>query len=158
MRLALLAGVVVAVVALSACGSGARSSNNATEAISSEKAPVTATEGAKEQPRITVPPGPPPKDLVVKQLKKGFGAVASLGEVLGVQYVSVSYKTGRPFEVRWQQPHPFFFRLGAEEVRKGWEIGLKGIKVGGRRELILPSRLAYGTGALIYVVELLEIE
>lgn len=107
---------------------------------------------------MTVPPGPPPKYLVVRDLKKGFGAPAHHGERIGVQYVAVAYKTGRPFEVRWQQPQPFSFAFGGGEVRKGWEIGLKGLRVGGRRELILPSRLAYGTGALVYVVELLEVE
>lgn len=114
--------------------------------------------GAKKQPKVTVPPGPPPKNLVVRQLKKGFGTLAKWGDRLGVQYVGVNYKTHKEFEVFWGKTGPFFFNFGSGEVRDGWEIGLKGIRVGGRRELILPSRLAYGTGALVYVVELLSIE
>lgn len=75
-----------------------------------------------------------------------------------VRFVGVSYETGKEFEVHWGKSGIFDFTLGIEEVRKGWDIGLKGIKVGGRRELTLPSRLAYGTGALLYVVELVEID
>jgi len=157
-KLLVLIGVICVGAAFAACGGASTSSDKAAKTTSVEKTPATKTAGVKKQPKLTVPPGPPPKNLVVKQLKKGFGAAAHWGERIGVQYVGVSYKTGEPFEVRWQQPQPFFFNFGSGEVRKGWEIGLKGMKVGGRRELILPSRLAYGTGALLYVVELLAIE
>lgn len=140
---------------MAACGGG--STTGAGEE-NGGKALATETSGAKELPRIAVPHGPPPKKLVVRQLKRGFGAAAHWGERLGVQFVGVDYKTGKAFEVRWQQPQPFSFNFGEGEVRKGWEIGLKGMRIGGRRELILPSRLAYGTGPLLYVVELLSIE
>jgi FKBP-type peptidyl-prolyl cis-trans isomerase len=149
--------VLWAALGLVACGSSGDGQSKTDKTLAHETL-ATKTTGAKKQPEITVPPGPPPKNLVVRQLKEGFGVAAKPGDGLGVQYVGVNYRTGKPFEVRWQEPPPFSFTLGAGEVRKGWEIGLKGIRVGGRRELILPSRLAYGNGALVYVVELLSIE
>jgi peptidylprolyl isomerase len=162
-------GVVVvgscAALALSACGD---SSTEVAEspavsprtARDSEQAnsPRTEVPGSPTPPRIRVPSGPPPKNLVVRELKKGSGAVAKHGKRLKVQSVGVNYKTGEAFEVFWGPGRTFSFNFGSGEVRDGWETGLKGMKVGGRRELILPSRLAYGTGALIYVVELVGIE
>ena len=138
-----------------ACGgdsstTATQSGSNSTKSIAERTKP----------PKIQVPPGPPPKKLIVKNLKQGTGTVAKYGQELGVRYVSVTYKTGKEFEDRWNQPIPFSFPLGSGQVLKGWEIGLKGIRVGGRRELILPPRLAYGTGtsALIYVVELISVK
>jgi peptidylprolyl isomerase len=146
-----------AAVVLTALTSGCGASSPA-DPTNTHKELATKTAGVKQQPKVVVPPGPPPRRLIIKEQKKGFGAAAHWGETLGVQFVGVNYKTRKPFEVRWQQGHPFSFNFGAGEVRKGWEIGLKGMRVGGRRKLILPSRLAYGTGALVYVVELLSIE
>jgi len=116
-------------------------------------------EGTGPRPKIEVPPGPPPKNLVVRELTKGVGGKkVAFGDILGVRHIGVLYKTGQIFEDRWNQENPFPFTLGAGEVRDGWEMGLKGMELGARRELILPSRLAYGRGALVYVVELLRVE
>lgn len=79
-------------------------------------------------------------------------------ERLGVQFVGVSYKTRKPFEIRWAQRQPFFVDLGSRLMMQGWKIGLRGMRVGEQREFILPSRFAYGTDAVVYVVELLSIE
>ena len=108
--------------------------------------------------RVEIPSRPPPKHLVVKRVKKGFGARARVGDRLAVRFVGIHYKTGKVFELHW--PKTFDFNLGAGEVRKGWERGLRGFRVGERRELILPPRLAYGPrhGTLFYLVELIAIE
>jgi peptidylprolyl isomerase len=109
-------------------------------------------------PEVRIPPGPPPKKLVVNVLKEGSGAAAKWGQRLKVHFIGLAYETRKPFETHWGKNDSFSFTFGSGEVRDGWETGLKGMRVGGRRELILPSRLAYGTGALLYVVELLAIE
>lgn len=155
MRRLALPALIAAGIAVGACGG----SDSAADRSDQRKAPpVTEIAGSAKRPKVTVPPGPPPKNLVVRDLKEGFGAVARHGQRLGVQYVGVNYRTGEEFEVFWGKSGPFHFAFGTGEVRKGWDIGLKGMKVGGRRELILPSRLAYGTGPLLYVVELVSIE
>lgn len=121
--------------------------------------PTFEVDGTPAPPKVTVPPGPPPENLVVKILKKGVGNIrAKWGQRLTVHFVGVNYKTKEQFEAFWGKNDVFSFTFGSGEVRKGWEIGLKGMKLGGQRELILPSRLAYGTGALLYVVELVAIE
>jgi len=153
MRFRPVLAIGAAALLLSGCGSA----NNTAETAKAKKQLATKTEGAKRPPKVSVPQGPPPKHLVVTEQKKGSGLAAKWGDSLAVQYVGVNYKTRKTFETRWQ-PNPFHFNFGTGEVRKGWEIGLKGIRVGGRRKLILPSRLAYGRGALVYVVELLSIE
>jgi peptidylprolyl isomerase len=107
------------------------------------------------EPRIEMPKGPPPQRLVIKDLKKGWGPAAKVTDELVVDFVGAPYRTG---QVRWQSHNrlePFVFHLGAYDVVPGWEQGLKGVRVGGRRELIVPARLT-GTGsARVYVVDLL---
>ena len=122
-----------------------------------EGARVKRVDGTGAKPQIQIPPGRPPKKLVVRELKAGSGKGAVWGERLAVRYVGVKYKT-KEVEDRWNEKPPYSFVFGEGDVREGWEIGLKGMKLGARRELILPSRLAYGTGALIYVIELIEME
>jgi FKBP-type peptidyl-prolyl cis-trans isomerase len=120
-------------------------------------ASLRKVKGTGATPKIKIPPGPPPKELVVRELKKGSGRGAVRGERLGVRSLGVNYKTHR-VQSLWSSNPPYSFVLGAGTVRKGWEIGLKGMKLGARRELLLPSRLAYGDGPMVYVVELLEME
>lgn len=156
-RVLLPVGILLAALVLASCGGGA-SSGTAETAPPAKKVAVTRVHGTKRPPRILLPSGPPPKKLVVKQLRAGIGARAHWGQRLGVQFVGVNYRTGKVFEAHWGESYPFTFNFGSGEVRKGWEIGLKGIRVGGSRKLLLPSRLAYDTGALLYVVELVEIQ
>jgi len=171
-----LIGALCAALAFSACGgsssgatqstSGSTESTSAGSTADSPKSSDGGKAGSKSAPKgkeasaaptVEVPPGPPPKEVVVKDLKTGSGAVLKSGEHMGVYYVGVNYKTGKPFEAHWtDKGKPAIFRYGTGETIKGWAIGLKGMRVGGRRELIVPSKYAYGTGALMYVIELAE--
>jgi hypothetical protein len=154
-------GIGVGCVAIAiATASGGCGSGGGAETANASGHLVTHVHGVRKRPTVVVPPGPPPDHVIVRRLKKGFGAaVQGQGkEHLDVQFVGASYKTRKPFEVRWAQSEPFFVTFGSPLMLKGWTIGLRGMRVGERRELILPSRFAYGTGALVYVIELLSIE
>jgi peptidylprolyl isomerase len=115
---------------------------------------------------VTVPKGAPPKKLEVKDLEEGTGAEAKAGDEVTVQYVGVDYKNGKEFDASWDRGEPFTFQLGAGMVIPGWDQGVEGMKVGGRRELIIPPDLAYGpegsppaigpNETLIFVIDLLE--
>jgi peptidylprolyl isomerase len=119
------------------------------------------------KPTIEVPSGPPPKQLEVKDIVTGDGAAAQVGQELTVQYVGVDYSTGQEFDTSWGDPQPFQFQLGSGQVIKGWDQGIVGMKVGGRRELIVPPKLAYGAegqppaigpnATLIFVLDLVSI-
>jgi hypothetical protein len=118
------------------------------------------------KPVVSVPSGPAPKSLVIKDLIKGTGAVAKTGSSITVNYVGVLYKGGKEFDSSWKTGAPFApFTLGQGAVIPGWDKGLVGMRVGGRRELIIPPSLAYGAkgsppaipgnATLIFVVDLL---
>ncbi len=113
------------------------------------------------KPSIAVPPGPAPAKLVVRKLKEGSGGRIRRGERIGVRFVDVNYETEHVQDF-WGDDRdadaPYGFVLGEGDVRKGWEIALPGQRLGTRLELLLPSRLAYGDGAMRYVVELIERE
>ncbi len=144
------------VLAVAGCGGGSSSS-------SSES---TAT-AAKTKPTVTVPKGAPPRKLTVKEIEKGSGEEAKSGDEVTVQYVGVDYKSGKEFDSSWSRSEPFTFTLGAGQVIPGWEKGVEGMKVGGRRELIVPPGMAYGKAGsppaigpnetLVFVIDLLEI-
>jgi peptidylprolyl isomerase len=119
-----------------------------------------------KKPVVNVPTGAPPKSLVVKDLIKGNGPAAGTGSSITVNYVGVLYKGAKEFDSSWKTGQPFApFKLGQGSVIPGWDKGLVGMKVGGRRELIIPPSLAYGkTGSpptipanstLVFVVDLL---
>lgn len=113
-----------------------------------EKASEDAAPGTKKGkgfvPKVSVPKGPPPKQLEIQDLKKGSGPGAKAGDEVGVEYIGVLYKTGETFDANWEA-EPFVFNLGAQEVIPGWDQGLVGMKVGGERKLIIPPDLAYGS-------------
>ena len=120
------------------------------------------------KPSIAVPTGPPPAKLVTEDLVVGTGDYALPGKIVSVHYVGVFYKNGKQFDSSWEKGHPLQFQLGAEEVIPGWEEGVVGMRVGGRRELVIPSDLAYGetgdsSGAigpnepLVFVVDLVGV-
>lgn len=157
-----------AVLAFAGCGSSSDSSTGSTEATGSGNAETTGeSSGEKTKPKVTVPTGAPPKKLEVKELEEGSGAEAKSGDKVTVQYVGVDYKNGEEFDSSWSRNEPFSFGLGAGEVIPGWDQGVEGMKVGGRRELIIPPELAYGeAGAppaigpnetLVFVIDLLEV-
>ncbi len=107
---------------------------------------------------VPVPHGPAPKKLVVKQLKSGSGPRVKRGQIVKVRYVNVDYKTGEAFEDHWSPPEPLDFNYGIGEVLGAWETGMKGMRVGDRRELFVPSNLSYGGIPQIYVIELLGLK
>jgi peptidylprolyl isomerase len=123
---------------------------------------------AAELPDPKVPSGPPPKELEIKDLKAGSGAAAKAGDEVSVDYVGVVYKTKERFDANWESGEPFTFKLGAQEVIKGWDQGIAGMKVGGERELIIPPNLAYGPEAiypnipaystLVFLVKLVDLK
>ena len=120
------------------------------------------------KPQVDVPEGPPPKQLEVRDITEGDGAEASAGDTVEVEYVGVSYSNGREFDSSWERPEPFTFQLGAGQVIPGWDQGIDGMKVGGRRELVIPPDLAYGkqgsppaikpNETLVFIVDLLDVQ
>jgi peptidylprolyl isomerase len=120
-----------------------------------------------KKPKVTVPEGTPPKKLVVKDLKQGTGKTAKSGDELTMDYVGVSYSTGKEFDSSFSAGQPFDFTLGQGAVITGWDEGIEGMKVGGRRELIIPPDKAYGAQGslpnikpnetLVFVVDLLAV-
>jgi peptidylprolyl isomerase len=121
-----------------------------------------------EKPHVYVPAGEvPPAELVVEDLEVGTGDEATSGRNVEVHYVGVSWKTRKQFDASWDRGDTFSFRLGGGQVIKGWDEGVVGMKVGGRRRLVLPPAYAYGKrgagGAigpnetLVFVVDLLGV-
>ena len=138
----------------------------AEEAPAEEAAPPETSGELKEKPKITVPKGEPPKELQTKDLVKGEGATAKSGSQIAVNYSGVAYSTGKEFDNSYDRGEPFELQLGAGMVIPGWDEGIQGMKVGGRRQLIIPPDLAYGAEGsppdikggetLIFVVDLLS--
>ncbi len=120
-----------------------------------------------DKPEIEFPDGPAPSELEVTDLQVGDGAEASAGSTVSVHYVGVAFSTGEQFDASWDRGSPLQFRLGVGQVIAGWDTGVQGMKVGGRRKLVIPAHLAYGDrGAggvikpgetLIFVVDLLDV-
>lgn len=97
-----------------------------------------------EKPEIDFPGGDPPADLEVTDIWEGDGAVAKSGDTVRVHYVGVAYSTGEEFDASWNRGDPLEFRLGVGQVIAGWDEGVQGMRVGGRRQLVIPPDLAYG--------------
>jgi peptidylprolyl isomerase len=154
-------------LAIAGCGGSDDSSSTDASTEASAAAPSESTESMQTKPKVTVPKGAPPKKLEEKELVEGTGAEAKSGDEVSVQYVGVDYKTGKEFDASWDRGEPFPFTLGAGEVIPGWDQGVEGMKVGGRRELIIPPELAYGAAGappaiapnatLVFVVDLLGV-
>ncbi|MEU3604952.1 FKBP-type peptidyl-prolyl cis-trans isomerase [Streptomyces sp. NPDC035033] len=123
---------------------------------------------ALERPEIDVPQGRPSPYLHVEDVVVGDGAEAVKGSTVSVHYAGVAFSTGQEFDASWNRGEPFAFTLGGGQVIKGWDMGVKGMKVGGRRKLVIPPHLAYGDrspspaiGAgetLVFVVDLLSVD
>jgi peptidylprolyl isomerase len=97
-----------------------------------------------EKPEIDFPGGEPPKDLEIKDIWEGDGPVAKAGDTVSVHYVGVAFSTGEEFDASWNRGTPLKFQLGVGQVIAGWDQGVQGMKVGGRRQLVIPAHLAYG--------------
>jgi peptidylprolyl isomerase len=178
----LAAGALIA-----GCGSSGSSStitvgneNKADESLAKSSAAATtpsptATTAAKtptsgplaKEPSVAIPAGAAPTSLVVKDIIKGTGPEAKAGQPATVNYVGALFHGGKVFDASWKRKEPFTFTLGQGAVIKGWDQGVAGMKVGGRRELVIPAALAYGSkgaGAsippnapLVFVVDLLGV-
>jgi peptidylprolyl isomerase len=96
------------------------------------------------KPEVDYPGGEPPAELEITDIWEGDGKVASPGDTVRVHYVGVSYSTGEEFDASWDRGEPLRFRLGTGQVIAGWDQGVQGMKVGGRRQLVIPPGLAYG--------------
>ena len=105
--------------------------------------------------RLVIPHGPAPQQVVIKDLKVGGGPLVRDGDPFVARYVTYGYESGGVSEPYWDSPSTYTAGLGT--YKEGWERGLKGIRVGGMRELIVPSSMAYGNGALVYVVQVLKL-
>lgn len=97
-----------------------------------------------EKPEIDFPGGEPPADLEIKDIWEGDGPVAKAGDTVSVHYVGVAFSTGEEFDASWNRGTPLQFQLGVGQVIQGWDKGVQGMKVGGRRQLTIPAHLAYG--------------
>ncbi len=117
----------------------------------------------RTKPEIDPPAGPAPVDLVIRDIVVGEGAEAKPGDTVTVHYVGVEYDTGEEFDSSWNRGESIQFPLRG--LIKGWQDGIPGMKVGGRRELVIPPDLAYGPAGghflggktLIFVIDLIAV-
>ena len=119
-----------------------------------------------EKPEIDFPGDNPPRELVLEDIWEGDGATAEPGNIIKAHYVGVSWSTGEEFDASWNRGEPLEFQVGVGQVIPGWDQGLLGMKVGGRRKITIPPHLGYGergAGAaikpnetLIFVVDLVS--
>ncbi len=122
---------------------------------------------AQEKPIVDPHDGPAPADLVIEDITVGEGPEAAAGQLVNVHYVGVAHSTGEQFDASWDRGEAFQFPLGGGRVIQGWDRGVAGMRVGGRRKLVIPPHLGYGDrGAggvikpgetLIFVVDLLGV-
>jgi len=167
-----LALTLAAALALVAAGCGSSndktgSTSSAAPAQSTTTATTPAPAKARPKPKVKVPSGKPPKKLVIKDLIPGTGQAAKAGDPITVNYIGVDFANGKPFDNSYDRGQPFPFQLGGGQVIPGWDRGLVGMKVGGRRELVIPPSLAYGpqgqppvikpNETLVFIVDLLSI-
>ena len=122
---------------------------------------------SKTKPSVTIPAEATPSELVKSDLEVGSGDEAVKGKNVSVHYVGVAWSNGQEFDASWNRGEAFDFRLGAGQVIQGWDDGVAGMKVGGRRQLTIPPDMGYGSrGAggvikggetLVFVVDLLNV-
>jgi peptidylprolyl isomerase len=186
-RLGLTLATLGAAALIAGCGGSSGSSTitvgnesdvNSVPHVAGEKTPTSSTPTTPtvktptsgplaSKPTVTVPSGAAPTKLVTKDIIVGTGPEAKAGDSVTVNYVGVLYKGGKEFDSSWKRNEPFTFTLGKGQVIQGWDQGVAGMKVGGRRELIIPAELAYGkrgspptippSAALVFVVDLLGV-
>ncbi len=126
---------------------------------------ATGVPPAKGKPEVKMPEGSPPAKLVKTDLEVGTGATVKLGDSITVQYVGISCSTGKQFDASWDAGQPAEFQLAEGGLIKGWTEGIPGMKVGGRRQLVIPPALAYGAEGregiapnetLVFVIDLVK--
>lgn len=159
--------------ALSLTTVGCGGSDTETAELTVDAPPAGESAAAEEpvssgkKPKVTVPDGPPPKQLQTRDIEEGSGKTAKSGDNVTMDYVGVSYSTKEEFDSSFSAGQPFDFTLGQGQVIGGWDEGIVGMKVGGRRELIIPPAQAYGAQGqppsikpnetLVFVVDLLAV-
>lgn len=132
----------------------------------SDDGSATAEVGSK--PEVEVPEVEPPGELRIEDLEEGDGPEARSGDQVSVHYVGVDFESGEEFDSSYDRGRPFQLQIGAGQVIPGWEQGLEGMKVGGRRQLVIPPGLAYGpegqppdigpNATLVFVIDLVSID
>ncbi len=159
----LVAALLLLAPAAAGCGGAEESEppgpeNEPTESVSTN---------LKQEPKIAIPDQPPPSGLETEDIVDGKGKAAQPGDTLEVEYAGVAYSTGEEFDSSFERKQPFRFELGAGMVIPGWDQGLEGMKVGGRRQLTIPPELAYGPNGsppligpdetLVFVIDLVDV-
>src|SRR5437588_8007461 len=163
--------ICVCALVVAACGSSTAPgvelapSGGATQA--SVAATPTVPKDLSTKPTVTVPKNCNNTQLVKQDLITGTGKVAQAGQTVTVNYVGVLCKTGKEFDSSWKRNQPFSTALSTGSVIPGWVQGIPGMKVGGRRELVIPANLAYGKAGspptippnspLVFVLDLLSV-
>ena len=127
----------------------------------------SSNQDLSKKPVVEIPEGEPPAELESTDIVEGDGPAAEQGSQVTVEYVGVDYATGEEFDTSWGR-EPFAFQLGGGSVIPGWDQGVEGMKVGGRRQLIIPPDLAYGAqgsppdigpnATLVFVIDLLKVQ
>lgn len=166
-------------VAVAGCGGGDPVPTAATPSVQPRSAacvpapyvapsPAAGAVDLKTKPVITLAERPPPCKLDISDLVVGKGAAARSGQQVSMQYVGVTYADGRQFDASWDRgAEPFAFTLGGRQVIRGWDDGIVGMKVGGRRQLVIPPDLGYGEqgrppaiaggATLVFIVDLVAV-
>ena len=173
-RLLVILAAVLAALALVACGDDDDGGGDSGGTPTTEQpAPQTETEAAdltdtSVKPEVPKPSGSPPATLQKEDIVKGKGPAAQNGDTVTMHYVGISFSTGEQFDASWDRGVPLDpFQLGTGAVIPGWDRGILGMRVGGRRKLVIPPELAYGAQGsgpigpnetLIFVVDLLKID
>ncbi|ARU51045.1 MULTISPECIES: FKBP-type peptidyl-prolyl cis-trans isomerase [Cellulosimicrobium] len=125
---------------------------------------MTTGENELSRPEVDAPEGPAPTELVVEDITVGDGPEATPGATVNVHYLGVEYETGEEFDASWNRGQSINFPL--RSLIAGWQQGIPGMKVGGRRKLVVPPELAYGPAGgghrlsgktLIFVIDLLGV-
>ena len=168
---------LLAVTGLAACGDDDEGEADtspppaAEEQTETEPTPSEQREALKDtstKPEIPRPAGSPPRQLQTEDIVRGKGPAAKPGDTVTVHYAGVAFSTGQEFDASWNRGQPFSLPLGAGRVIPGWDEGIVGMKVGGRRMLTIPPEMAYGSQGtpdgsigpnetLVFVVDMLEI-
>ncbi|MCW2968685.1 MAG: peptidylprolyl isomerase [Solirubrobacteraceae bacterium] len=156
--------VALTAVALVAAGCGSSSPSGKTGTNSASNSPAAKTTPAAtppkattgqapavsnaknlaQKPKIAKPGGNPPATLIKKDLVVGKGPVLKSGQTATVQYVGISWSNGKQFDASWDRGQPISFPIGVGQVIPGWDKGVPGMRVGGRRELVIPPAQGYG--------------
>jgi peptidylprolyl isomerase len=164
-----LAAALVLVLGAAGCGDDEDDGSPQTSAQTAQETETRAADpkDTSVKPVITQPTGSPPRRLEKEDIVKGKGPAARPGDTVSVNYVGVAFSNGQQFDASWDRGEPITFQLGAGQVIPGWDRGVAGMRVGGRRELVIPPELAYGpqgnppigpNETLIFVVDLESID